>query len=48
MSRWHIKARVAVGAVTFFDGFDQHDLGVMRLRRLYRARADELAKEMAG
>ena len=23
MSRWHIKARVAVGAVTFFDGFDQ-------------------------
>lgn len=23
MSRWHIKARVIVGAVTFFDGFDQ-------------------------
>ncbi|MBY8860022.1 MFS transporter [Nocardia sp. CA2R105] len=23
ISRWHIKARVAVGAVTFFDGFDQ-------------------------
>jgi len=23
MSRWHVKARVAVGAVTFFDGFDQ-------------------------
>ena len=23
MSRWHIKARVAVGAVTFFDGFDK-------------------------
>lgn len=23
MSRWHVKARVIVGAVTFFDGFDQ-------------------------
>ena len=23
LSRWHIKARVIVGAVTFFDGFDQ-------------------------
>ncbi|MBM7365701.1 MFS transporter [Gordonia hydrophobica] len=23
MSSWHIKARVIVGAVTFFDGFDQ-------------------------
>ncbi|HET8993017.1 MAG TPA: MFS transporter [Rhodococcus sp. (in: high G+C Gram-positive bacteria)] len=23
MSRWHIKARIIVGAVTFFDGFDQ-------------------------
>ncbi|MQY18894.1 MFS transporter [Nocardia macrotermitis] len=23
ISRWHIKARIAVGAVTFFDGFDQ-------------------------
>ena len=23
VSRWHVKARVVVGAVTFFDGFDQ-------------------------
>jgi MFS transporter, putative metabolite:H+ symporter len=23
VSRWHVKARVIVGAVTFFDGFDQ-------------------------
>jgi len=23
VSRWHVKTRVAVGAVTFFDGFDQ-------------------------
>ncbi|MBD0322457.1 MAG: MFS transporter [Aldersonia sp.] len=23
LSRWHVKARVIVGAVTFFDGFDQ-------------------------
>lgn len=23
VSRWHVKARVLVGAVTFFDGFDQ-------------------------
>ncbi|MGN5237792.1 MULTISPECIES: Rieske 2Fe-2S domain-containing protein [unclassified Rhodococcus (in: high G+C Gram-positive bacteria)] len=26
----------------------QHDLGVMRLRRLYRGRAEELAKQLAG
>jgi putative MFS transporter len=23
LSRWHVKARLVVGAVTFFDGFDQ-------------------------
>ncbi|MBV9919676.1 MAG: hypothetical protein JOY78_02310, partial [Pseudonocardia sp.] len=23
VSRWHVRTRVVVGAVTFFDGFDQ-------------------------